>query len=360
MKTTILSALAFCAAATAADESPYLKPPAYDRALRLADGLAVAELVVDGTARDGKMRIHKVLFGKAPAGVKLARISRTRPNARGVWLLVKTRGGYLSVNPEIAPIPLEEYRGLKRPAEHWMEVEGLVSVESDRHQLYYTYPNPKGEGAIWHGANTYGLGRGITLELKWHGHRQVRISWDDRGRMDRVLRSPKQGHGFFLDYEGDRLIWFRHFKDGKPHGLERRYYSGREEPPRLEKHYVNGVPNGRKREWDADGTLVTDIKFERGLIPPIVRYAGKGTSGVQMRRHEDGVYYAGAPSVGRVKVGMTTKEVSELLKVDFSPASGIHFPTYHLDLYLHIAFEDGKVSALKTGHNGVCLDFVSD
>ena len=53
---------------------------------------------------------------------------------------------------------------------------------------------------------------------------------------------------------------------------------------------------------------------------------------------------------------MTTEQVSGLLKVDFSPTSGIHFPTYFLDQYLHVAFKDGKVTAVRSGHNGRCIE----
>ena len=52
---------------------------------------------------------------------------------------------------------------------------------------------------------------------------------------------------------------------------------------------------------------------------------------------------------------MTVQEVSELLKVDFSPTQGIFFPCFSADIYLSIHFKDNRVSKINTGQNGTCI-----
>ncbi len=374
MSFAALTVVAVCGSALADEKyaAKYLSVPVYDRAMRLADGIAVSELVVVGTALrgekpSGRMQVHEILFGKVnqdgrgdDGSLVLAKITRVAWRKRGVWLLVRTQGGYLSVNPDVEPLSLDEYRRLKRPKRHWTDARDLVAQGSGTHQLFYTYPDPNSGNAVWHGPNTYAIGREVVVDFRQHGERVFWIRWESNGQIDRVSRYPVKGHGFFLKLEGDRVVWFGHYKDRQHHGLERRYYTNRRDPPRFEKHYTDGVVDGVAREWDKDGKLVSHVNYESGLIPPIVRYTGKGSAGIKMYRTQDGVNYVGSPAVTNIKLGMTTEQVSEVLKVDFSPASGIHFPTFHLDLYLHIAFKDGKVSAVKTGHNGICLDVVPD
>ena len=373
---TCLAALSplLCNGASAAEkyQPQFLQPPVYDRAMKLADGLAIAELVVSGSASGERsarrMTVEKVMFGTVnekfrgdDGSLKLARISRVLPGKPGVWLLVRTRSGYLSINPEVSPLTENEFRRLQRPREHWTDRRDLVEHTPGEHQLYRTYVDPKTNGDVWHGPNSYGIaGREVTVELQIHGQRQFWIRWDHRGQIDRVARIPARGHGLFLDYHDQRIVWFQHFLDRKLHGLERRYHTDREAPPRFEKLYTLGVIDGGFREWNDAGKLVRDVKYESGLIPPIVRYVGQGTSGVRLIRTSDGAMYTAAPAVAQVKIGMTTDQVSQLLKVDFSPTSGIHFPTYHLDQYLHVAFKNGVVSAITRGHNGICLEPVAD
>ena len=346
----------------------YIGTPEYDRAMRLSDGVAMAELVVHGTVVAGedsseRLQVHEILFGTvhedcrgADGSLAMARIARVAQGKPGIWLLVRTGAGYLSVNPNVEPLELNEYRQLQRPDEHWTDQRDLVSHEAETHQLYHAYVDPETGRTVWHGPNSHGrLGREISVELLHRGERRLWVRWDRRGQIDRVARVPAKGHGFFLDYDGDCVVRFQHFRDRKAHGLERRYYMDRENPPRFERHFTDGVVDGRARMWDEDGKLVSEVTYESGLITPIVRYTGKGSSGIRVYRTREGVAYSASRAVQLVKVGMTTEQVSELLKVDFSPTSGIHFPTYYIDQYLHIAFRDGKVSAITIGHNGICI-----
>ena len=54
---------------------------------------------------------------------------------------------------------------------------------------------------------------------------------------------------------------------------------------------------------------------------------------------------------------LTVWEVSEILKADFSPTRGILFDYYTADTSLAVMFQDGRVAALRFGHNGNCLDY---
>ena len=149
---------------------------------------------------------------------------------------------------------------------------------------------------------------------------------------------------------------FHHFKNLKRHGVYRIY--SREIPGWLieEKHFTDGIIDGRCREWDEKGNLVKDDTFELGFLPPVFRYTGKESSGITLHRSGQGVTYArapNAPEVSEIKVGMTMEEVSNLLKIDFSPSQGLMFWHYQIDEYLHIKFKDNKVSELRTGPNGV-------
>jgi hypothetical protein len=345
----------------------YLKPPAYDRAMRLADGLAIADLVVSGIpTADGRMQVREVLFGKPEAelagedgSLRLVKYPRTDWGKSGAWLLVRTHTGYLAVNPGTQPLSLDEYQNLKRPDDHWTQMPKLSATKSGSHQLYHVYPKPEGGSPTWHGSNSYASQGDTTVELNQHGDRVFRATWNQDGELKSVSRYPQKRYGFFMDLDGEQVTWFVHFLDRQHHGLQRRHYDSHRDPPRFEKHFRRGVIDGLSREWDRNGKLVKETKFESGLIPPIVRYQGddKGKAGVIPHSGRDGVSYQSvSAAAAKIKVGMTTQQVSEIVKVDFSPASGIHFPTYGLDSFLHIAFKDGKVSAITTGHNGICLE----
>ena len=110
--------------------------------------------------------------------------------------------------------------------------------------------------------------------------------------------------------------------------------------------------------------------IDRGLEPPIVRYerddadddadveGGDRPQGpVAQFVRQDAVQYHcfDRAVVESIEVGMTAEEVAAILKVDFSLKTGVRFPSWTIDTYLHIAFEDGRVSAVRTGHNGVCV-----
>ena len=128
--------------------------------------------------------------------------------------------------------------------------------------------------------------------------------------------------------------------------------------------------HGRLRTWGLDGEPVRDVMIDRGLEPPIVRYerdeadvdadveAGDPPRvGVAQFVRRDEVQYQcfDRAVVESIEIGMTAGAVAAILKVDFSLKTGVRFPSWTIDTYLHIAFEDGRVSDIRTGHNGVCV-----
>jgi hypothetical protein len=170
-----------------------------------------------------------------------------------------------------------------------------------------------------------------------------------------VAKTPIGGPGFRMAYHDGKLIQFNHFKDGKIHGLYREYFESEPDQLRVEKSFADGIIDGRWREWDIGGLPVRDDTYSMGLITPIVRYKGSDTNGATIHRSRNGASYSNFRRVGQIKVGMTTEEVSGLLKADFSPKQGVMFLAYQLDQYLFIGFKDDRVSVIRRGHNGVCL-----
>jgi len=324
----------------------------------------VAELVVLGTTGERKIKVREVLFGR-PSGeligaqrvVPLGRTPVAPSGRSGVWFLVRGPDGYALLNPDCKPVSLEVFKQLPRPTNHWTARKNLIANRHTDVLLYYSYTKPDTKERIPHGTRVDRYGNGtLWVELELDGRRELFFRIDSAGSRDRIGKGPAKGYGFYLEYHEGHLVEFSHCRNGKRHGLHRRYF--RENPRQLreEKHFTDGVIDGRCREWDENGKVISDVVFKRGLIPPIVHYKGKGRSGVILHRDEYGATYSGAPMVvGAVKVGMTTQQVSDLLKVDFSPVQGLFFPTYYIDMYLSIGFSDGKVSEIRTGHNGVCV-----
>jgi hypothetical protein len=88
----------------------------------------------------------------------------------------------------------------------------------------------------------------------------------------------------------------------------------------------------------------------------IIRYTGPESDVTVVHRNEYGASYSSSSEVmNALQVGMTNQEVSDILKADFAPSQGIMFRFYSKDTYLHVGFENGRVSELRRGHNGICL-----
>lgn len=349
------------------EEAEYLRAPIYDPGEQLEVGLAMAGLVVDGTPAVGDggqiLNVHAVLFGQIAAdlrnddgSLKLGIAARAAAGQRGVWMLVPSPSGYCSVNPEVVPLARDQFNGIRRPPEHWTDHKKLVVNKAFGHQMYHTYVDGDSGKTVWHGPDVTTNNGELTVSLLRHGERDVWVRWDRHGETVRAFRLAANGPGFSVDFHHGRLVEFRHYKNRKSHGLYRRWYRDKPDQLREEKHFATGVIHGRSRAWNEDGVVKQDVTYDQGMIPPVRRYTGNGTSGITVHRNERGVSYDGSLfSEDDVRVGMTIDEVVQLLKVDVSEKSGIHFPTYHVDMYLHIAFKDGKVSEVSTGHNGVCL-----
>ncbi len=95
--------------------------------------------------------------------------------------------------------------------------------------------------------------------------------------------------------------------------------------------------------------------------PEVVRYFGPSADETRMHSFETGVTYSAPHEImDAIQVGMTTEEVSAILKADFRPDNGITFLHYTADTYLFIEFENGRVSARRRGHNGVDIGLRED
>jgi hypothetical protein len=167
-----------------------------------------------------------------------------------------------------------------------------------------------------------------------------------------VRRLPDKGPGFWVEWSGGHLVEAYFTVDREKHGRYERYFR---DTTILsdEGIYDHGVPNGRFRSFREPGVIERDQVWKDGLPLPIVAYTGKSTSGV--KRSKDGPRYeAPRELVERIKVGMTTAQVSALLQADFSPSAGLTFVGWRCDENWVVTFDHGRVSAAKSRWNGAC------
>ncbi len=359
----VFTALTF----SARSESVYDRPPAYDVKMQLQDAWSLGELVVQGTSGKRTIAVEQVLFGKSAEltetkhDIAMGSTPGIASGIRGVWFLVKGPDGYVSVNPGGKAISLETFKALPSPATHWTTQKGLTVNQPDKRHLNHCYVKPETKDPVRHGPWVFLTPIDVEVGLFLHGEQEFSLKLDSMGCIKRINRYPKVGYGFYLEYDNyDRLVEFGHFNDRKRHGLYRRYYADDPDQLREEKQFTNGVVDGRWRKWNEKGEIIYDQTFEMGLVPPVVHYQGKEPGPIVIRRDENGATYSMHPVVNGIKVGMTVQEVSDLLKVDFSPTGGLMFLFYQRDQYLSVSFKDGKVSVLHTGHNGVCLGLRRD
>jgi hypothetical protein len=320
----------------------------------------MAELVVLGTTAERRIEVEELLFGKpvwemdGRRVVPLGASPGVPPGRTGVWFLVRGPDGYAPINPDGAALSPEAFRDLPKQAEHWIDEAGLVPNRPSDCQFYYSCTMPGTEHIVWHGTDVYRNPDGdLRVVLNLHGQRESLLVLDRAGSVQTIVKSPAVGHGFYMDYCKGRIREFCHFKDRKRHGLARRYYRENLTQILEEKHFTDGVIDGRSRQWDERGQILRDETYELGFLPPVIRYTGKESSGVVLHRSEEGVSYSTAPVVSQVRIGMTVQEVSDLLKVDFSPFQGLMFHFFRADEFLFVGFKDGRVSELRTGPNGV-------
>jgi len=335
-------------------------PPIFGVETRLADIWSIAEFVVQGTTGNREIIVKKVLFGELPGEINtqrrvpLGKYPIVPADQSGVWFLVLGPDGYVSLNPNCKPVSPEVFGSLTKPAEHWTTHAEVVANRCSDTQVYHSYTRPDSNDTVRHGTDVFVASSRVNVGAYRHGKRFSWFQFDATGAIT-ALRHSGKDHGFYVDYHQGQLVEWAHYWHGKQHGTYRRYFRSDPKQLREEKQFTKGVIDGRSREWNEKGEVLKDVMFDMGLILPIIRYKGKGTSGIVAHRSTDGVTYSNAPAVGKVEVGMTVQEVSELLKVDFSPTQGLMFMFYQKDRYLHIGFKDAKVDCVSTGHNGVCI-----
>jgi hypothetical protein len=274
LRLTILSAIAVLPLfpALKAAEAPYNERPNYTRAMRLADMWSVADLVAVGSSRENEIRAEEILFGShAPEDrdneqpIALSPCMRVPAGQSGIWLLLGGANGHVCLNPELKPISKEEFAALARPEKHWTGTPDLIAKRPSDLQLYWKAPHPKSKLVKRHGPDlTSQDGRGTMIRLTSYGERTFFCRIESDGTLRDVVYRPEKGHGFAIGVPGGELEDFWHYKDGKRHGVFRRFYTSRNGiagRQREEKHFTNGVVDGRWREWDETGKLVKDENF---------------------------------------------------------------------------------------------------
>jgi hypothetical protein len=356
--------------------------PVYTEAMWLEDSIAMLDVVVRGKAErsvemargrplEAWLAVDEVEFGqvvpelqKEPGQLRLASPYRTNWGESGIWLLLRTSKGYLAINPDKKPLHPEVWAELAAAVQSRLDSERTVEEHLSDHQLYRTYFDGRLEKDIWHGCNVFcsAVDGECQCEMFHDGERVLRRGFDRSGRLTFVFRTIRgTDTSFILSYWYGNLREFRWYRDGKRTGVSRKYSMETRELLVEESFWRNGLRNGPSRQWDADGDLMDEADYEDGLIVPVIRYSGEEPGLVTVYRSEFGVDYdAPASIMNAFKVGMSTDEVSGILKLDFSEGTGIRFPSYSIDRYLHIAFQDGKISSITTGWNGVCPEFRPD
>jgi hypothetical protein len=332
-------------------------PPVYTRQMWLADSLATADLVVEGEAAGQSLKVRKLRWGRihpdlrvAPDpdhAIRLCPPYRCDAGSPGVWILVRTREGYLAVNPDTRALPNDEWTSCasRLPAPpNWTEdpEQAFLARRAGQRSLIVA-----------------GQGGEVMVEQFIDGVRTLHRSFDDAGRLLSLFRLDEKGDGLSITWDDGRPISYSRYAGGKREGVARDYYRSKPGQMREETHWHNGVRHGLSSTFAEDGQPLATVEYEHGFIAPVVRYHGPPADHplATIYRNEHGVFYKAAGPLETVfRVGMTIDEVRDRLRLDFSPASGLRFPFYTPDAYLHIAFADGRVSAIRRGSNAVCYE----
>ncbi len=268
-------------------------------------------------------------------------------------MLQRTRDGYFCLNPDRRPISSAQWftLALELPAP---SVNPAVEELDDHYLCRRAH-----RGAVEEALSIYSRDSTIEIELTVGGEVKLRRAWDEAGRLSEVHRLDARGDGFSLTWDRGQVVSYVWYRDGRKDGVSREYYRHKPSQLREEINWRRGSRHGICRRFDEDGKLLEQTMYEDGFVVPVLRYRGPPATQpiAQLYRNEGGVFYrALGPIESELKVGMTEQQVQERLKLDFSPAGGIHFPFYTRDLYLHIAFADGRISSIRMGRAGVCYD----
>lgn len=336
-------------------------PPQYTAGMYLEDSLYTADAIVEAEVDDdaGRLRVKQTLWGtlqgERHGEVSLCNGSRTAPRQAGAFILLRTRNGYFSMNPQIAPLAPEAGRQLARRAPPQMRWE----EDADQAALTLRCTTNRDGRAVRRSRVVYNNAGEVTVEEFADGALVLRRSWDSTGRLLEVFRLDGDGNGLHIEWHGDHIVACARYAGGVRDGVSLEYYRHNPRQVRRETTWRRGVRDGPQRTWSEDGRLVEQIAYEDGFVAPVARYAGPPPEKpiATVHKGEMGVFYrANVPLDGLFRVGMTVQEAMEVLRLDFSPTEGILFPFYRPDRYLHIAFADGKISAIRTGDNSRCFE----
>ncbi len=338
-------------------EAPVDRPMVYTRGMWLADSLATTDLVVAGSIRrDGKaprLAVTEILCGgvhppfNTPAGVLTLDYRMPDDSAAGVWMLARTPRGYVSLNPDPGPMPRAEWDRLTDRARPAPPAPALRLYETPS-QLFRYYERDGKEVR-------YGVEVSFVSEVFFHlwaeGERVMGRAFT-RERLERVWRRPPTGRGFSLQwYHGGGLWRGDHWLDGELHGMFQSYYGTGK--PRETVRWERGRRHGWTRSYDEDGRLEYSARYDRGLIVPVIRYKGPPGPAELHFTHDGGIYYS-APDelIHRIRVGMTARQVSDLLRLDVSLKMGVRFSNWRCDEALIVRFEKRRVAKISHLPNG--------
>jgi hypothetical protein len=361
-----------------ADGSPARIPPELERAPYygrsdwLEDSVRTMDLVVLGTpqgpepadhgpASTSRLDVERILFGdvdrdlyEGGTTIRITAPYRFRWGRQGVYVLLRTSQGYFSMNPSSLPMTLEDWNQLEsRVVRSPPDPQRPLYERKTKSQIYHYY-SPR----MWHQTNVFLMDGEVFVELYDEGKRVLRRSWDRKGRLRRVHRIDEQGNGYGLAYVAGQLSHYAHYRSGKKEGVERDFASdGR---LREEIYWNDGLRHGPSREWGEVGAF-SEILYEEGFVAPVIRSPGPPAGGFTLHKSELGVTYEGPDRViRRFEIGMPVSEVSKILRLDLSERTGLHFPFYRIDTFLHVSFENGRVSDIRTGWNGIDYELRRD
>jgi len=326
--------------------------PTYDRTAWLVDSAVAADLVAVGTpgANRSTLAIERIVCGepdpKLGDATHVTTVGPRFADERGVWILTKTVAGYYATNPEAHPIAEAEWQSAAANLPH--RAPDKLDEQIYNAQILHAYQS---DGNL--------VDQDVTLES--NGELYVQLSIRDVNRIGRrigrdglelVYHLPAKGSGFELRYDHGRLADFANYLDGVKDGLSQRIYpdTGR---IREEVHYQRGVQHGVATSWTPSGAVEYRAVYDQGLTGKIVRFTGKKTGGATLYRLEDRVTYAAPNDVlGKIRAGMTVRELSALLQVDFSEDNGLWFPHLSCEWGLRIVLGAGRVKEVRRQPNG--------
>ena len=335
--------------------------PVYDRAMWLADSLTSADAVVRGKPdpERGTFFVESVVCGDVAGCLvegRTLRVASARfSQASGLWMLMRTPQGCWSTNPDVAPLPEQEWSALVASAGP-RDAVPVDEVASNRRFTGSLYRLTRREPKALHGAAVqYDPTR--MLFQWWDQGELVFVREFGEASLVYVMTHPRKGTGFVWDQRRGAPHEAYFTVDARKRGVYRRYFANGKVAYEIA-FDDDGFRHGPERTYLESGALQRENTWEHGLRWPLARCQCPGPSLLQGVWREYGIVWrAAAGVVDRIKVGMSAVQVARIIQGDFSPSLGLRFLPAHCDGYhLEVRFADDKVADIEEVRNGSDCD----